>query len=177
MELFVVKLGGKILDDQAALNRFIKEVADSNKRLILVHGGGTMASRLAEKLNVPQQMIDGRRVTDDATLDLALMAYAGLLNKNLVANMQGHGINALGLSGADGNSVRATLKSKTPVDFGWVGVPEPDMVNKALIHALLQMNITPVFCALTHDGQGQMLNTMPIPWLRCWPLLWLMCLR
>lgn len=158
-ELFIVKLGGKILDDEAALNLFIHEMAASGKSFVLVHGGGNSATRLAEQLNISQTMIEGRRVTDEVTLDLALMCYAGLLNKKLVANLQSKGINALGLSGADGNSLRANMKSKVPIDFGFVGVPQTEGVNIGLLKSLLENQITPVFCAITHDGKGQLLNT------------------
>ncbi|TNE82155.1 MAG: acetylglutamate kinase [Bacteroidetes bacterium] len=158
-ELWVLKVGGKVLEDEMALATFLDQLATSGKRFILVHGGGKHASALAEKLGIPQQMVDGRRITDEATLELALMSYAGLLNKKVVAQLQGRGINAVGLSGADGNTVPAMKRPVGDIDYGWVGDPIPGEVNKLFLLTLLHGNLSPVFCALTHDKMGHMLNT------------------
>lgn len=158
-ELWVLKLGGKVLEDEMLMATFLDQLATAGKRFILVHGGGKQANALAEKLGIPQKMVDGRRITDEATLDLALMSYAGLLNKKLVAGLQGRGINAIGLSGADGNLVPAIKRAVGEIDYGWVGDPIPGEVNKLLLLTMLHGGLSPVFCALTHDKKGHMLNT------------------
>jgi acetylglutamate kinase len=156
-QLKVIKIGGKLIDDEAALSSFCADFTAINEPKILIHGGGNIASKMAAYLNIPVQQIDGRRITDDATLDIITMAYAGKINKNIVARLQALGCNALGLTGADGNSIRSKIREKTPVDFGHVG--DPENVNVELIKLLLENGITPVFCAITHDGAGQLLNT------------------
>ena len=119
--LKVIKIGGNVIDNDLALARFLKDFAAIEGRKILVHGGGKLATRLAEKLEIKQQMIDGRRVTDKATLDVVTMVYAGLINKRIVAMLQGLGCNTIGLSGADGGIIRANRRSPEPIDFGFVG--------------------------------------------------------
>lgn len=155
----MLKLGGKVLEDEMAMATFLDQLAASGKRFILVHGGGKQTNALADKLGVPQKMVDGRRVTDEATLDLVLMSYAGLLNKKVVAGLQGRGINAIGLSGADGNTVPAQKRVVGEIDYGWVGDPIPGEVNKLFLLTMLHGGMSPVFCALTHDKKGHMLNT------------------
>lgn len=157
--LTLLKIGGNVVDDPATLAQVLDAVAAFDGPLILVHGGGKAATRLAEKLGLEQQMVDGRRITDAATLDIAVMVYGGLLNKQVVAGLQARGRNALGLSGADGNSLRAVKRPPVPIDFGLVGDLEPEGVNAPFLASLLEQDIVPVFCALTHDGAGQLLNT------------------
>lgn len=162
--LWVAKLGGRILDDPDTLDRFLARLAASGQRALLVHGGGAQMHQLADRLGIRQRMVDGRRVTDDQTLELALMTFAGSLNKRLVARMHRHGLRAIGLTGADADVIRATRRppidtSEGTVDFGWVGDTTPDRVDAAFLHALLERSLTPVLCALTHDGQGHLLNT------------------
>ncbi len=157
--LYLIKLGGKLLDDNEAIQRLLETAVASGKDFLLVHGGGSQASRLAEKLGVPQKMVEGRRITDPATLDIALMCYAGLLNKKVVARLQALGKNSLGMSGADANTVPAMLRNKDGQDYGLVGDPLPGRVNSSFLKGLIELGITPVFCALTHDEKGQMLNT------------------
>ena len=120
----VVKIGGNIIDNPAALKRFLKEFAALEGPKILIHGGGKLATRLAERLELKVQMVDGRRITDKGTLDVVTMVYAGLINKQVVAGLQAAGCNALGLSGADGNAVTARRRDPHPVDYGFVGVYE-----------------------------------------------------
>jgi acetylglutamate kinase len=157
--LWIVKIGGNVVDEAAILGSVLGALAAHPEPLILVHGGGKLATRLAGQLGVPQTMVDGRRVTDAATLDIALMVYAGLINKKIVAELQAAGCNALGLSGADGNSLRAVKRPATPINFGLVGDTGAEGVNAAFLNLLLQNRIAPVFSALTHDGAGQLLNT------------------
>ena len=155
----VVKIGGNVIDNPEALKRFAHDFAALPSPKILIHGGGKLATRLGEQLNIPAQMIDGRRVTDAATLDIVTMVYAGLLNKRIVALLQSEGCNALGLSGADGDVVRAVRRKPEPIDFGFVGDIDASKINTELIRTLLESDITPVFCAITHDGNGSLLNS------------------
>lgn len=157
--LTLLKIGGNVVDDASLLGRVLDAVAAHDEPMILIHGGGKAATRLAERLGLEQQMVDGRRITDAATLDIAVMVYGGLLNKQVVAGLQARGRNALGLSGADGDSLRAVKRPPVPIDFGLVGDLEPEGVNTSLLAHLLEQDILPVFCALTHDGAGQLLNT------------------
>lgn len=159
MMIEVIKIGGNVIDDEEALGDFLKSFALKKGPKVLVHGGGKLATRLASRLGVETKMIDGRRITDDQTLDLVTMVYGGLTNKQLVARLHALGCPAIGLSGADGNVMPATLRKKDPVDYGWVGDPDSSHVNVSLLMSILQQGITPVFCSLTHDGQGHLLNT------------------
>lgn len=155
-KITVVKIGGNVIDDPTALKRFIAAFAALPGPKILVHGGGKVATRLAERLELQVEQVDGRRITDKGTLDVVTMVYAGLVNKQLVAGLQAAGCNALGLSGADGNAVTARRRSPEPVDYGFVG--DIERVDAALLTHLLERGITPVFCAIMHDGRGTLLN-------------------
>jgi acetylglutamate kinase len=155
--LTVIKIGGNIIDNDAALAAFLGAFAGTPGKKILIHGGGKLATRLAEKLEVPQQMIDGRRITDAETLRIVTMVYAGFINKNIVAQLQAAGVNALGLSGADGNLVLAHKRTGASHDYGFVG--DVDQVNNALLQQLLEGGNTLVVAPITHDGKGQLLNT------------------
>lgn len=155
-KITVVKIGGNVIDDPAVLKRFLGEFASLAGPKILVHGGGKLATRLAERLELQVQMVDGRRITDKGTLDVVTMVYAGLVNKQLVAGLQAAGCNALGLSGADGNALTARRRSPEPVDYGFVG--DIEKVDHTLLGRLLEAGITPVFCAIMHDGKGTLLN-------------------
>ena len=157
--LEVVKIGGGVLDDAAQLAQFLTEFARLPGRKLLVHGGGKGASTLLQSLGLEPQLVDGRRVTDAATLDVVTMFYAGKTNKQLVALLQARGTNALGLSGADGNVLRATRRPAGAIDYGYVGDLTDRSVNVPLLQTLLDAGLTPVFCAITHDGAGQLLNT------------------
>ena len=159
MKIEVIKIGGNIIDDEEALSNFLKVFAQKNGAKVLVHGGGKLATRLAAQLDIETKMIDGRRITDDAMLDVVTMVYGGLTNKQIVARLDALGCTAIGLSGADGNAMPATLRKKEPIDYGWVGDPDSNGVNVALLMSLLEQGVTPVFCALTHDGKGHLLNT------------------
>lgn len=152
----VIKIGGNVIDDPAALDRFVRDFAALEGARILVHGGGKLATRLTERLDIPVRMIEGRRVTDRETLDVVTMVYAGLVNKRLVAALQAAGCNAIGLSGADGGIVRARRRDPRPVDYGFAG--DIERVDTALLHTLLEAGTVPVFSAILYDGAGGLLN-------------------
>jgi acetylglutamate kinase len=156
-KIAVVKIGGNVIEDKEELHKFLQLFAALSTPKVLVHGGGKMATQLAGKLGVPANMVKGRRITDAATLEVITMVYAGLANKNIVAQLQAQNCNAIGLSGADANSVRAYKRPVGAVDFGFVG--DVCGVNASIITELINAGLTPVFCAITHDGKGQLLNT------------------
>lgn len=155
--LVVIKIGGNIIDDESKLSSFLKEFASIPGRKILVHGGGKLATRLAEQLGVKQQMIDGRRITDEHTLRIVTMVYAGYLNKSIVASLQSFGCNAMGLSGADGNAIQAHKRNHPSINYGFAG--DIDLINVALIKNWLDLNLTLVIAPITHNKNGQLLNT------------------
>ena len=152
----VVKIGGNVIDDPAALKAFLGEFAAIEGPKILVHGGGKLATRMAERLELKVQMVDGRRITDKGTLDVVTMVYAGLVNKQIVAGLQAAGCNAIGLSGADGNAVTARRRAPQPIDYGFVG--DIERVDSELLRRLLEAGLVPVFSAIMHDGRGTLLN-------------------
>ncbi|MFI3282359.1 MAG: acetylglutamate kinase [Rikenellaceae bacterium] len=154
----IVKIGGNVIDSAEAFAPFMAEFAKLEGKKILVHGGGKIATRLAKQMEVETTMIEGRRVTDRAMLDIVTMTYAGVINKNVVATLQSHGCNAIGLSGADGNAVKATKRPANPIDFGFVGDIDPANVNAEFLMTLLDAGVTPVFCAIMHNGEGDLLN-------------------
>ena len=155
----VVKIGGNVIDNEVALNRFVEDFAQLPSPKVLIHGGGKLATRLAEKLEIPTTMIEGRRVTDAMTLDVVTMVYAGLINKQVVAKLQAKGCNALGFSGADGNMIPAVKRNPVPLDYGFVGDIDASKINTQLLGTLLESGVTPVFCAITHDSNGSLLNS------------------
>ena len=158
-ELKIFKIGGGIIDREPDLLEFLRLFSEISGPKILVHGGGKGASEMMSRLGIAPRMVSGRRITDAATLELVTMYYAGKTNKQIVAELQSYGINALGISGADGNVIRAVKRSVREVDYGFVGDLSEARVDGDLIHQFLTLGLTPVFCAITHDGQGQLLNT------------------
>jgi len=158
-KLFIVKIGGNVIDDEESLKKFLSDFSKINEKKILVHGGGKIASELAQKLGIEQSIVNGRRVTDTETLKIVTMVYAGLLNKQIVALLQSNNVNAIGLSGADMNCIKAVKRMNSEIDFGFVGDIVEHGVNAELISFLIENNLTPVFCSVTHDGKGQLLNT------------------
>ncbi len=156
-KLTIVKLGGNCMDDEHLLSVFLSQFTALPGNKILVHGGGKVATKLGNQLNIPVEMIEGRRVTTKATLDVVTMVYAGLLNKNIVARLQSLNCNAFGLCGADGNFIVANKRSEIPVDYGFVG--DPVTVNSELLNMLLSSSYIPVIAPITHDSKGQLLNT------------------
>lgn len=158
-ELYIIKIGGNVIDHPEKLDAFLKDFSAIDQPKILVHGGGKTATQLAEKLEIPQEFFEGRRITNKESLDIAVMVYAGLINKNIVATLQKNGSNALGFSGADANVIPAQKRPVKNVDFGWVGDIETENINAEFISTVILEDICPVFCAITHDGNGNLLNT------------------
>ena len=157
-KLFIIKIGGNVLDKPEALKSFIHDFASIKEPKILIHGGGKIATKLGDQLGIESKYVDGRRITDGPTLDLVTMVYGGLVNKQIVATLQKEGCNAMGISGADGNMIKAVKRPVKDIDYGYVGDIRPDGVNTSLLVFLLRQNIVPVFAPLTH-ADGIMLNT------------------
>ncbi|HET8735153.1 MAG TPA: acetylglutamate kinase [Pricia sp.] len=155
--LSIVKIGGNVIGNAAALSKFLKLFSELEGFKILVHGGGKLATEIAQKLGVASRMVGGRRITDEGALKVITMVYSGLTNKNIVAELQAKGCNAIGMSGADGDTIQAHKRPVGDIDYGLVG--DVDGVNEALLTQFLTLGLTPVFCAMTHDGKGQLLNT------------------
>ena len=155
--LKIVKIGGALLKDQAALANFLGHFASLEGSKILVHGGGNAATDYERRLGMRPQLHNGRRITDAQSLEVVTMVYAGLLNKKVTAALQGLGCNALGVTGADGNVITAKKREVNEVDYGFAG--DITAVNTSLITGWLKAGISPVCCPITHDGNGQLLNT------------------
>lgn len=158
-KLHIVKIGGKVVADEDLLAKFLDDFGNLKGLKILVHGGGNIASDISNRLGVNVKMQEGRRITDADALDIAVMTYAGLINKNLVAKLQARHCNALGLSGADLNTIRTTKRQHPTIDYGFVGDGDENSINTMALRQLLNLNIVPVYCAITHDGSGQLFNT------------------
>lgn len=157
-QLTIVKVGGKIVETPETLDRLLHDFSTLKGNKILVHGGGRTATQIANQLNIETHMVEGRRITDEAMLQVVTMVYGGLVNKNLVAKLQSCGVNALGLTGADINVIHSHKRPlKNGIDYGFVG--DVDQVNSSQLEQLLNMGITPILAPLTHDGEGHMLNT------------------
>lgn len=157
-KLFIIKIGGNVLDNDAALQSFLKDFASIDSSKILIHGGGKIATRLGDRLGIESKYINGRRITDAATIDLVTMVYGGLVNKQIVAQLQHLNCNALGVTGADGNILKAKKRPVKDVDFGFVGDITADGLNRDLLSSMLNQGVVPVFAPLTH-ADGKMLNT------------------
>jgi acetylglutamate kinase len=162
----VVKIGGNVVDNPELLREFVKDFAAMPGMKILVHGGGVMASQMQKEMGMVPQMIEGRRVTDEQTLKIVTMVYAGWCNKHITALLQAQGCNAIGLCGADGNAIKAMKRPPVyvesmgnEVDYGYVGDVNADSVNAGFVYSLLEKGIVPVFNAINHDGYGNLLNT------------------
>ena len=153
----IIKVGGKIVEEEDSLRQLLTDFSAIPGAKILVHGGGRSATKIAAQLGVETKMIGGRRVTDRQMLDIVTMVYGGLVNKNVVARLQAQGVNALGLTGADMNVIRSHKRPVKDVDYGFVG--DVDEVDGELLADLIRKGIVPVMAPLTHDGQGQLLNT------------------
>jgi len=155
--LKVIKIGGNIIDNEDALQTFLKDFSTIEEPKLLVHGGGKLATKLANQMQVEVKMIDGRRITNAETLDIITMVYAGKINKNIVAQLQANNCNAIGFSGADGNTIVSDKRPVKTIDYGFVG--DVKQVNTETLELLLENDVTPVFCAITHNKNGQLLNT------------------
>lgn len=156
-KLTIIKVGGKIVEEEQSLRQLLKDFSLIEGYKVLVHGGGRSATKLAEKLGVESRMVNGRRVTDRDTLEIVTMVYGGLVNKNIVAGLQALGVNALGLTGADMNIIRSEKRPVKEVDYGFVG--DVKEVNTETLSSLIQQGIVPILAPLTHDKEGNMLNT------------------
>lgn len=156
-KLTVVKVGGKIVEEEATLHKLLDDFAAIEGRKVLVHGGGRSATKLAERLGIESRMVNGRRITDAETLKVVTMVYGGLVNKNIVAGLQARGVNALGLTGADMDIIRSVKRPVKDIDYGFVG--DVKQVNAGLLGGLIAKEVVPVMAPLTHDGEGRMLNT------------------
>lgn len=157
--LFVVKIGGNVIDHPEQLQSFLQDFSSIDGNKILIHGGGKIATKIGEQSGIQSKYINGRRITDDATIDLVTMVYGGLVNKKIVAQLQAFNCNAIGLTGADGNIVPATKRPVKEIDYGWVGDIDVFRVEIQNLNILLQSKFVPVFAPLTHDSAGHMLNT------------------
>lgn len=153
----IIKIGGNIIDNPSELAAFLTDFTALEGHTVLVHGGGKSATKLAKIMGLVPQMIEGRRITDTPMLELVVGVYAGQINKEVVAKLQANGSNAMGFSGADGNLIVSDKRNHSTIDYGFVG--DIKKVNTGLLSRFLEMGITPVFCAITHDGKGQLLNT------------------
>ena len=157
--LYVIKIGGNVIDNSENLHHFLNDFASVDGYKILIHGGGKIATDLSHTMGIEPKMVDGRRVTDIETLRMVTMVYAGLINKNIVAQLQRFECNAIGLTGADANLIRATRRPVKDIDYGFVGDLNANSVDSQKLAALLETGVIPVFSAITHDGEGQLLNT------------------
>ena len=162
----VVKIGGNVVDNPSLLQKFVRDFAAMPGMKVLIHGGGVMASQMQKEMGMVPKMVEGRRVTDEEALKVVTMVYAGWCNKNIVALLQAEGCNAIGLTGADGNAIKASKRPPVhvdslgeDVDYGYVGDVTADSVNAGFIYSLLEKGIVPVFNAINHDGEGNLLNT------------------
>lgn len=155
--LSIVKIGGNVIENTVELDYFLDLFSKLPEPKILIHGGGKLATEFASKLGIDSKLVNGRRITDTESIDIITMVYGGLVNKTMVAKLQAKKCNAVGLSGADGNAIQAHKRPVKEIDYGFVG--DIDGVNSSLIDRLLKSKLTPVFCALSHDGKGQILNT------------------
>lgn len=156
-KLTIIKVGGKIVEEEETLQRLLTDFSAIPGKKLLVHGGGRSATRLAAQLGIESQMVNGRRITDADTLRVVTMVYGGLVNKNIVAGLQSHGVNALGLTGADMNVIRSHKRPVKDIDYGFVG--DVDEVNAEFLGKLIHEGVVPVMAPLTHDKEGHLLNT------------------
>jgi acetylglutamate kinase len=158
-KLFVIKVGGNIIDDEKKLTSFLQDLASIKEKKILIHGGGKIATKIGDQLGIESNYINGRRITDAATLHLVTMVYGGLVNKQIVAQLQSLGCNAIGITGADGNSIPAVKRPVKDIDYGWVGDVQQEKIAASTWQLLLDNGLVPVAAPLTHDGKGRLLNT------------------
>ncbi|WP_185869367.1 acetylglutamate kinase [Blattabacterium cuenoti] len=160
MKIHIVKIGGHLINEQRLLNNSLESFCKLKGYKILIHGGGKKADVILNKMGVPQKIIQGRRITDKKTLDIVVMTYAGIINKNIVSLLQSYHCNAIGLCGADGNCIKSYLRKKENIDYGYVGdLNTENSVNTHFIKLMLKNNIIPVLCSITHNGTGNLLNT------------------
>ncbi len=157
--LFVIKIGGNVIDDEKNLSSFLDAVAAIKAKIILVHGGGKIASKIGEQLGIAPHYVNGRRITDAAPIDVVTMVYGGLVNKKIVAQLQARGANAIGITGADANIIPAVKRPVKEIDYGFAGDVVAGLAPSPVLLSFLDNGLVPVVAPLTHDGKGQMLNT------------------
>ena len=157
--LIVLKTGGNVVDDPLVLESVLRDFSEWNSDKILIHGGGKIASKLMTKLGIVPKMVEGRRITDREALDVVTMVYAGLINKNIVAALQSHSCNAIGLSGADANVIPAKIRPVKNIDYGFVGDLNHECIAANTINNFLEMGLVPVIAPITHNSEGILLNT------------------
>lgn len=155
--LKIIKIGGNIINSKNAMSSFLDDFSKIKESKILIHGGGKRATEMISELGLKPKMVNGRRVTDKASLEVVTMVYAGLLNKNIVVELQKNNCNAIGLSGADANTILAHKRIVKDIDYGFAG--DVDAVSSDIVKLFIENRLTPVFCAITHDQKGQLLNT------------------
>lgn len=158
-ELTILKIGGNVLDNPTLVQSMLDAFAGMKGNKILIHGGGKIANVLMKQLGIEPKMVDGRRITDEKTLEIVTQVYAGLINKGLVSQLQARKCNAIGLTGADANTIPAVKRPVKEVDYGFVGDVDTSMINAPTIQGLIELGLVPVFAPLTHDSKGSMLNT------------------
>jgi acetylglutamate kinase len=158
-QLFVIKIGGNVIDDEKNISAFLQNFASIDAKKILVHGGGKIATKIGGQLGIQSNYVNGRRITDEATIDLVTMVYGGLVNKKIVAKLQSLQCDAIGLTGADANIIPAIKRPVKDIDYGFVGDVVQEKINAVNLKILLDNNFTLIVAPLTHDGNGQMLNT------------------
>ncbi|WP_350289944.1 acetylglutamate kinase [uncultured Croceitalea sp.] len=156
-KLSVIKIGGDIIENETELSKFLTLFSNIDGPKILVHGGGKKANQVLQKMGIEPKMVNGRRITDIASLDVAIMVYGGLTNKKIVAELQSINCNAIGMSGADANAIIAHKRPIKEIDYGFAG--DVDSVSNKTLSSILELGLTPIFCALTHNQKGQLLNT------------------
>ncbi len=160
MKIHVVKIGGHLINDENLLNFCLESFCKLKGYKILIHGGGKKVNDLSDKMGIEKKIVRGRRITNKETLDIVVMTYAGIINKNIVAKLQSYQCNALGLSGADGNCIKSFIRKDDHIDYGYVGdIIADKSINTDIIKFLLEIDIIPVFCSVTHNGKGILLNT------------------
>ena len=155
--ILVIKVGGNIIDKEEALHQFLQDLSKINTPKILIHGGGKIATQLSKQLGIESKLVDGRRITDEKTIDVVTMVYAGLINKKIVAQLQANNCNAIGICGADANSILSHKRVNNLIDYGFVG--DIDEVNMDFFLSLLEKQLTPIIAPITHDKNGLLLNT------------------
>lgn len=156
-KLQVIKIGGNVIDNPLLLETFLSDISSINEAIVLIHGGGKIATEMAKELGIISQMIEGRRVTDKASLRIVTMVYAGWINKSIVAQLQSKNKNALGFTGPDAGLVISKKRNPTPIDYGWVG--DIEYVNAEALSGFIQQGYCPVFAPITADKAGNLLNT------------------
>ena len=156
-KITIIKVGGKIVEEADSLNGLLDRFTAIEGKKAVIHGGGRSATRIAADMGIESRMVNGRRITDEAMLQVVTMVYGGLVNKNIVAKLQARGVNALGVTGADCNIIKAHKRAAGEIDYGFVG--DVDAVDGGMLAKLIREDIVPIVAPLTHDGQGNMLNT------------------